>query len=78
MREALRRMGPAFVLAAVFAVVYVEMLARFGIVSDRTLWGTIREKYGPAARFSVACSAASRHSASRPGTSSVSAWDFRS
>jgi len=49
MREALRRMGPAFVLAAVFAVVYVEMLARFGIVSDRTLWGAIREKYGPAA-----------------------------
>lgn len=77
--RALRRMGPAFVLAAatlgpgtitvyslsgslfgyellwvfvlagVFAVVYVEMLARFGIVSDRTLWGAIREKYGPAA-----------------------------
>ncbi len=77
--EALRRMGPAFILAAatlgpgtitvyslsgslfgyqllwvfvlagVFAVVYVEMLARFGIVSDRTLWGAIREKYGPAA-----------------------------
>lgn len=78
-REALRRMGPAFVLAAatlgpgtitvyslsgslfgyrllwvfvlagVFAVVYVEMLARFGIVSNRTLWEAIREKYGPAA-----------------------------
>ena len=74
--RALRRLGPAFVLAAatigpgtitvysisgasfgydllwvfplagLFAVVYVEMLARFGIVSDRTLWGAVRERYG--------------------------------
>jgi len=76
----LRRIGPAFVLAAavigpgtvvvysiagavhgyellwvfpvagVFAAVYVEMFARFGIVSDATLWSAVRERYGvPAA-----------------------------
>lgn len=76
----LRRIGPAFVLAAaiigpgtvvvysiagavhgyellwvfpfagIFAAVYVEMFARFGIVSDTTLWSAVRDRYGvPAA-----------------------------
>ena len=78
--SALRRVGPAFVLAAavigpgtvvvysiagavhgyellwvfpvagVFAAVYVEMFARFGIASDVTLWSAVRDRYGvPAA-----------------------------
>ncbi|MDZ7688787.1 MAG: Nramp family divalent metal transporter [Halobacteriales archaeon] len=78
--SALRRVGPAFVLAAaiigpgtvvvysiagavhgyqllwvfpvagVFAAVYVEMFARFGIASDATLWSAVRDRYGvPAA-----------------------------
>ncbi len=72
----LRRIGPAFVLAAaiigpgtvvvysiagavhgyellwvfpvagVFAGVYVEMFARFGIASDATLWSAVRDRYG--------------------------------
>jgi len=75
----LRRVGPAFVLAAavigpgtvvvysiagavhgyqllwvfpvagIFAAVYVEMFARFGIVSDVTLWSAVRDRYGVSA-----------------------------
>lgn len=35
-----------FVLSGIFAIVYVEMLARFGIISEKTLWGAVRDKYG--------------------------------
>lgn len=75
----LRRIGPAFVLAAavigpgtvvvystagalhgyelvwvfplagIFAAVYVEMFARFGVVSEETLWSAVRSRYGASA-----------------------------
>lgn len=35
-----------FPVAGVFAAVYVEMFARFGIASDVTLWSAVRDRYG--------------------------------